>query len=989
MPKFLLLFCVLIILAFGLSAQPFQPLRLAEPSYGLDGSSVIQELNLFGGDLYANLQSFYDDEDAGLLSRIDPVTGAAIGICFPINTPTVRSVAERTAGNQIYVSRRDYRKGSSLYLIEEDQRTTKRLLQRDEREFRNYTELNGYTYFIADYVPKYGDAELAPPTFNNSRAHGAELWRTDGSPEGTILVHAFSAALLNSITFYAGSTKLLIVGAEPVFDVVLSRSFVYDSVEEELLTFPNGQTSLSIPVVPSNYFEYAEGYFYFGIPGTSVRGGSVLIINEEFLSATSTNLPVVEVNGREVPEYRDMKLARLKDSVYLVAYRTEEPVGYDLFRVRPGEQVSFVPLGEPMNVRVTADIEISPVVSNDTLYFISPLINTFAYLRSFHPSDTVPRMLAELRLSGDYAFCQQAGRYVYITNREPDYIIRYDLVTGDDIRLNATFPPLKNGEDFSDPLRVTDAGAYFMSAEDGLRFWPAGENTDTEFGNFVTPTNSRRPQLWHPVDGGASLLLNTNRLNLVSTADGTIFPVEDGGVSEDNELRALTHNSNHSIFTAHPRTGGRLEGEYVFKLENNQLIPTPITFNEELVTSTSYLSLAKENTDGRAAVYFRQRFRSDVFSIAEPGPAGDLKISSILMPEYSFPRRIFDSTFFAIKQVGEEWSASLFDYDGNVLRTAAAGGLCNVQAVTEQRMFAVCPDFSADVLKFHLLATADQEETIFTSDDNLMIPYNSDAFFAINERVVFVADHDNFGVEWFVANDTTGDIRLLRDISPGPDFGTTFDGPVYHDGDRGVYFLANDGVHGTELWFTDGSPDGTSLVNDINPGPGSSDPKSFMANGRSLYFSARGALGEELYHLNLEDRSVELFVDLAPGTASSWPYGFRVVDGDFYFLGRAAAGQHHDLYTLDLSVSTTSSPLTELPARVYPNPAGQYPVTIDAPAGETFTALELLNVAGQKLRNLQASGNRITISIEDLPPGTYWLRAHYVSGRHSINPVIR
>ncbi len=47
-----------------------------------------------------------------------------------------------------------------------------------------------------------------------------------------------------------------------------------------------------------------------------------------------------------------------------------------------------------------------------------------------------------------------------------------------------------------------------------------------------------------------------------------------------------------------------------------------------------------------------------------------------------------------------------------------------------------------------------------------------------------------------------------------------------------AYFAGADPVNGVELWRTDGTPAGTSLVKDLDPGADSSSPNGFVATGR-------------------------------------------------------------------------------------------------------------------------------------------------------------
>ena len=74
-----------------------------------------------------------------------------------------------------------------------------------------------------------------------------------------------------------------------------------------------------------------------------------------------------------------------------------------------------------------------------------------------------------------------------------------------------------------------------------------------------------------------------------------------------------------------------------------------------------------------------------------------------------------------------------------------------------------------------------------------------------------------------------------KDIWPGSSGSTPQDFFVMGDV---VYFRANDGTNGYELWRTDGTATGTVLVNDILLGSSGSTPWDFIQVGDDLYFSA-------------------------------------------------------------------------------------------------------------------------------------------------------
>lgn len=209
----------------------------------------------------------------------------------------------------------------------------------------------------------------------------------------------------------------------------------------------------------------------------------------------------------------------------------------------------------------------------------------------------------------------------------------------------------------------------------------------------------------------------------------------------------------------------------------------------------------------------------------------------------------------------------------------------------------------------------------FLFDPRLLTNVGGDLFFS-------ASDDNTQGTELWKSDGTSSGTMNVDDINPGPDDSS----PQYLTNVGGtLFFAANDGSDGTELWKSNGTASGTVMVDDINPGSNSSgyayssNPKNLLNVSGTLFFQASdGSDGAELWTTDGTSSGTSMVEDLEPTAGfGSVPEQLTNLNGVLIF---SANVDNQELWALDVSADQAAI-VNQPPADVQVNTP--FAVTVD------------------------------------------------------------
>lgn len=238
-------------------------------------------------------------------------------------------------------------------------------------------------------------------------------------------------------------------------------------------------------------------------------------------------------------------------------------------------------------------------------------------------------------------------------------------------------------------------------------------------------------------------------------------------------------------------------------------------------------------------------------------------------------------------------------------------------------------------------------------------------FFPFKNNLYFT-DSTTVGRELYVIK-SDGSVSLFKDINQVSGKGNAFsdDDPGFFSNNNLMYFIADDGIHGKELWVSDGTSSNTHILKDISPNADSTSFGQFSQLGNLVIFAVNTSQSvfSRTWDLWKTDGTTTTKIQSFNGFGT---FGFLTFNNKIYFDGSDATNGT-ELWSTD---GTHTSLVKDIyPGNIEGNPNSSYPQLFNSVFIKGKFLFSATDGAGAELWSSDGTPEN-TLKIMDINPGS-------------------
>lgn len=734
---------------------------------------------------------------------------------------------------------------------------------RSQRQIQDFVQVGSTLYFTAE-----------------TNTHGRELWKTDGTTAGTVMVRDIfvghqtsyprSMVNVNGTLFFAatdGTRRNLLWKTDGTWEgTVVVKEFLSASSSGLPFQLTNVNGSL--------YFSASDGVSGVELwKSDGTTAGTQLVRDIATGSSNLTPVNLTNVNGR-------LFFSSLENNGLFVSDGTAD--GTRLVKTGFYNPEVFVAVGDTLYFRADDGIHGSEIWTSDgttagttllkdlapggnsggslvtnmngTAYFGGPEQNGKAAIYRTDGTEA-GTVIVRGGFSTVRAVMNIGGvLYFAVTNAS----FGHEIWRSDGTTSGTTLVASREGRDF-----INLNGMLYFTSHDSLTGRELWKTNGTSAGTvLVTDLNPG------PRDSYPQLLTNVNGVLFFTGVSGTNIGVwkSDGTATGTSFVKKITSGTAD----AYARELTNVDGTLYFAT-GSYLAPSRLWVSENSALQTHSASELRPLNTTISNVNYLTNHGGTLYFVANSPSTGQ-----------------------------ELWKTDGTDHGTVIVRNIAAGS--NSSSVRHLQSVGTLMYFSAtDYTHGHELWRSDGTEagTVRLADINSGYASSEPSDFIEMNGIVYFSATSPSGRELWRTDGTTSGTQLVRDIYPGP--GSSV--PEYFEVVNGVlYFQAQDVNGGDELWKSDGTAAGTVLVSDIRPGIHGSRPRQLTNVNGTLFFTARGPdqFDDQLWSTDGTTAGTQ-----PVSTAAYWAESLTAV-GDTLYFSATSAGQGIELWKSDGTAAGTS-----------------------------------------------------------------------------------